>query len=117
MTATELAAIVVAIASVAAVMLLLFALISVHRTLTTMRLSIEELRREALPVVSELHRTVAQANLELERVDTLLDSVQSVTVTVDSFSRLAYLTFSNPLIKAVAIATGTGRAARALRRG
>lgn len=117
MSATELAAIVVAVASVAAVMLLLFALISAHRTLTVLRLSIEELRRETLPVVSELQRTVAQANAELERVDGLLDSAQSVTLTVDSFSRLAYLTFSNPIIKAAAFATGTSKAARALRRG
>lgn len=117
MSATDLAAIVVAIASVVAVMLLVFGLISVQRTLMALRLSIEEVRRETLPVVSELQRTVSQANAELERVDGLIESAQSVTVTLDSFSRLAYLTFSNPVIKAAAFAAGTGRAARALRRG
>ncbi|HUF33596.1 MAG TPA: DUF948 domain-containing protein [Acidimicrobiales bacterium] len=116
MTATDLAAVVVAIASVVVVVLLVFALISVNRTLTTMRLSIEELRRETLPVVKDLQRTVAQANVELERVDGLLDSAQSVTLTVDSASRLAYLAFSNPIIKVLAFSAGTGRAARALRR-
>jgi uncharacterized protein YoxC len=117
MTAADLAAIVVAIASVVAVTLLVFGLISVQRTLTTLRLSIEEVRRETLPVVTELQRTVAQANAELERVDGLLESAQSVTVTIDSFSRLAYLTFSNPIIKAAAFTAGTGRAVRAFRRG
>jgi uncharacterized protein YoxC len=115
-TATELAAIVVAIASVVAVVLLVFALMSITRTLTTLRLSIEELRRETLPMVKDMQRTVSQANIELERVDGLLDSAQSVTLTVDSASRLAYLAFSNPVIKILAIGAGTGRAARALRR-
>jgi hypothetical protein len=40
-----------------------------------------------------------------------------VTATVDSASHLAYLAFSNPMIKAIAFAAGTSKAARALRRG
>ena len=36
--------------------------------------------------------------------------------TVDSFSRLAYLAFSNPIIKALAFGSGTARAVRRFRR-
>jgi uncharacterized protein YoxC len=117
MSASELAAIIVAIASIIGVVVLVFALISLTRTLTTLRLSIEELRRETLPVIDELQRTVTQANTDLERLDSLLDSATSVTNTVDSASQLAYLAFSNPLIKAIAFATGAARAGKALRRG
>jgi uncharacterized protein YoxC len=116
MTATDVAAIIVAIASVVAVVLLVLAVVSLNRTLATLRRSIEDLRRETLPVIDELHRTVGQANAELQRLDGLLDSAQSVSATVDSASHLAYLAFSNPLIKAMALATGTAKAARALRR-
>jgi predicted PurR-regulated permease PerM len=116
MTAGDLAAIVVAIASVVAVVLLVFAIVSLTRTLSVMRHSIEELRRETLPVIDDLQRTVTQANSDLARLDDLLDSASSVTKTVDSASQLAYLAFSNPLIKAIAIASGTARAARAFRR-
>lgn len=105
-----------AIASVAAVVLLAMALVSVTRTLTTVRLAVEDLRRETLPVVAQLETTVDRANAELQRLDTLLDSATSVTSTVDSASHLAYLAFSNPVIKAMAIGTGTAKAARALRR-
>jgi hypothetical protein len=70
-----------------------------------------------VPVVDELRRTVTTANAELERLDALLDSATSVSSTVDSASHLAYLAFSNPLIKAMALATGTAKAAKALRRG
>jgi hypothetical protein len=117
MSASELAAIIVAIASIVGVAVLVFALISLTKTLATLRLSIEELRRETLPVIDELNRTVTQANTDLERLDNLLDSATSVTNTVDSASQLAYLAFSNPVIKAIAFATGTARAAKALRRG
>ena len=116
MSASDLAAVIVAIASVVAVVLLIFVVVAINRTLTTMRMSIEELRRETLPVVDELHRTVVTANSELERLDGLIDSASSVTATVDSASHLAYLAFSNPLIKAIAFGAGASRAAKALRR-
>ena len=116
MSASDLAAVIVAIASVVAVVLLVFVVVAINRTLTTMRMSIEELRRETLPVVDELHRTVVTANAELERLDGVIESASSVTATVDSASHLAYLAFSNPLIKAMALAAGTSKAARALRR-
>jgi hypothetical protein len=116
MSAADLAAIIVAIASVVAVVLLVLIVVAVNKTLTSLRLTIEQFRRETLPVVDELHRTVTTANTELARLDGLLDSATSVTATVDSASHLAYLAFSNPVIKAMALATGTAKAAKALRR-
>ena len=107
LSAADLAAIIVAIASVVAVVLLIFVVVAVNRTLSELRLSIEQVRRETMPVVDELHRTVTTANAELQRLDVFLDSA----------SHLAYLAFSNPLIKVMALATGTAKAAKALRRG
>lgn len=116
MTATDVAAVVVAIASVVGVVLLILALVQVSRTLTALRLTIEQMRRETVPVLTELQRTVTVANVELEKLDGLLDSASGVTATVDSASHLAYLAFSNPVIKAMAVATGATKAAKALRR-
>lgn len=116
LTAGDLAAIIVAIASVVAVVLLVFVVVAVNRTLSEVRLSVEQLRRETLPVLEELHRSASTANVELQRLDVFLDSATSVTATVDSASHLAYLAFSNPLIKAMALATGAAKAAKALRR-
>lgn len=116
MSAADLAAVIVAVASVVAVVLLVFVVVAVNRTLTTLRLTVEQFRRDTTPVVGELHRTVVTANAELERLDTFLDSATSVSATVDSASHLAYLAFSNPLIKVMALATGTAKAAKALRR-
>jgi hypothetical protein len=108
-TTTEVLALIVAIASVVAVVLLAFALSSILRTLRAVRESVDLLRSETVPVMAELGDTVRTASAELERVDDLLG-------TVDSASRLAYLAFSNPVIKGLAFATGTGRAARRLRK-
>lgn len=116
MDASDAAAVVVAVASAVSLMVLLWAVASLTRTMGELRRSVDDIRREALPVVAELRSTVGQANAELERVDTLLGTAETVTATVDSASRLAYLAFSNPVIKALAFASGTGRAARRFRR-
>lgn len=117
MEATELAAIIAAVASALLVVGLLFALSSLTRTLRILRATVEELRRETVPLVSDLRTTVSQANVELERVDTVLQTAESISGTLDAASRLAYLAFSNPVIKAVAAGAGAARAARRLRRG
>lgn len=116
MSGGDLAAVIVAISSVVAVVLLAVGLMSLTNTLRALRLSIEDLRRETLPVVQEMQQTVTRANAELERVDGLLVSAESVSATVDSFSTLVYLAFSNPIIKVMAFGAGTAKAARALRR-
>ena len=116
MDASDTAAVIVASASGVAVLVLIWAIVSLTRSMRLMRDAVDELRRESLPIVTELRTTVQQANNELERVDTLLGTAESISTTVDSASRLAYLAFSNPVIKAIAFATGAGRAAKAFRR-
>jgi hypothetical protein len=114
-SATELAAVIVAVASVAAVVLLAVALVALTRTLKALRDVATLVRTESLPVLDDLHRTVQVANQELERFDELVTTAESVTGTVDSASRLAYLAMANPVIKGVAFASGTAKAARRLR--
>lgn len=116
MSATELASLIVAIASVVAVVLLAVALTSITKTLRSVREAVELLRTETVPVMSELGDTVRSANAEIERLGGVLETAESIGGTVDSASRLAYLAFSNPVIKAMAVASGTSRAARRFRR-
>lgn len=116
MSAGDLAAVIVAISSVALVVLLAVLLVHVTRTLAEVKVTVEELRRRALPLIDDASRTVANANAELAKVDELVDSASSISSTLDAGSHLFYLAFSNPIIKAMAIATGTAKAGRALRR-
>ena len=116
MTAGEVAAIIAAVAGVVLVVGLLFALASFTATLKAMRTTVEELRRETVPLVADLRSTLEQANAELARVDSLLGTAESVGTTVDSASRLAYLAFSNPVIKAMAFGAGARGALGRMRR-
>lgn len=115
MDAGEAAAVVVACASVAALVVMIWAVVALTRTLGAMRDSVEELRRATLPVVSELDGTVGQANAELARVHELLDTAENVSVNVDALSRLAYLAVATPVVKVLALGAGARGAARRLR--
>jgi hypothetical protein len=116
MTTTEMAAVIVAISSVAAAVLLMVTVVAVTRTLKALREVANLMRTETVPVLDDLRHTVRAANHELKRFDRLVSTAESVTGTVDSASRLAYLAMANPVIKGVAFASGTAKAARRLRR-
>ena len=72
---------------------------------------------ETAPLVAELDAAVTEANQELDRVDQLIGSAESISATVDATSRLAYKALSAPMIKTVAIASGTSKAAKRLAQG
>ena len=116
MSTSDWVAIVIAVVVAVAAGGLLVALSALMRTMTAMQLTIEELRKETLPLVTDVQGTVRQANADLQRVDTLLERAESISGTVDSASRLAYLAFSNPVVKVIAFGAGTARASRRLRR-
>ena len=112
----DVTAIVVAVVGAILLIGVLLGIASLMRTLRSLRAAVEQLQRETIPLVADMHSTVRRANDDLERVDRVLESVESISVTVDSASRLAYLTFSNPVVKGLAFASGTARAVRRLRR-
>jgi hypothetical protein len=115
MSASDLAAVIVATASVVAVVLLAVGVVALLRTLRALREVAHLLRTETVPVLDDLRSTVDAANGEIERLDQLVTTAESVTGTVDSASRLAYIAVANPVIKGVAFASGTAKAARRLR--
>jgi hypothetical protein len=112
----SLEAVLVAIVAAVVILALLAVLWSVARTLQALRAAADDLHRESLTMISEMRGTVGQANTELDRVDGLLGTAESISASVDSASRLAYLALSNPVIKVLAFGTGTARAARRFRR-
>jgi len=89
---------------------------SLARTLRSLRAVVDDLNREAVPLLAELRGGARKANADLERVGDLVEAAESVTRTVDGASRLAYMTFSNPVVKVLALGSGVSRAGRRLRR-
>lgn len=71
---------------------------------------------EAVPAVQELRAAVQRATGEVDRVEDLLDVATSIGTRVDGATDATYRALTSPVIKGVALASGTRRAARRLRR-
>jgi uncharacterized protein YoxC len=116
MSAGEIAAVIGSVVGTLVVIGFFVAFAGLLKTLRRLTESIEELKAEVVPLAGQWRSTVEQANAELARVDSLLTTAESVSGTVDSASRLAYLALSNPVIKLLAFTSGTGAALRRFRR-
>jgi len=116
LSASDLAVVVVTGCSIVAVVALLFVLQRVLVTLRGVRDALDQITNEAVPLVDELARSVTDANTELERVNRLVGSAESISATVDATSKLAYRALSAPVIKTVAMTSGASRAAKRLRK-
>ncbi|HEX2578491.1 MAG TPA: hypothetical protein VHK88_19255 [Aquihabitans sp.] len=116
LSAADLAVVVVTGCSIVAVVALLFVLQRAVVTLRWLRDALDEVHAQALPLVDDLARSVADANDELARLDRLVGSAESISATVDATSKLAYRALSAPVIKTVAMTSGASRAARRIRK-
>lgn len=80
------------------------------------RSALDSFGAETRPLVSELRSSVEEARDDLDRFDAVLGSAEAITTRVDGATRVARTALSTPVIKTVALASGTQRAARRLRR-
>ncbi|HXQ90870.1 MAG TPA: hypothetical protein VN768_04865 [Acidimicrobiales bacterium] len=112
MTADQVAALVTAIAAGVAALVLVGVVVVLGRRVRELGRAVDELRRETVPLVHDARVVVDQAATEMVRVGDVLDSAEAVSATVDSASRLAYRTLSNPVVKVLAYSTGLGSALR-----
>ncbi|MHB8294475.1 MAG: hypothetical protein ACYDH5_07570 [Acidimicrobiales bacterium] len=115
MTAGQLAALLAAVAAVVLATAGVIALYSATRALLAASRALLELRDELVPLVTELGGTAKYARADLERLEGVLGSAESVSETMDATARLVHLAVSNPLIKVVAFSTGVARAGERLR--
>jgi hypothetical protein len=113
-TAGDLAAVVLSVVMIAVIVAMALVAQALLRTLRELRATLDDLRVQAVPLMGELRDTVERAGAEVERVDDLLDTAESISATVDSASRLGYLAFRAPVIRTVAVGRGIGRGARRL---
>ena len=116
MTGSEIAALVVAVASTVALCALAVVLVWLLRTVRALTAALEALEQEASATVAQMRAVVDGAREDLDRSDGLLDAAERVAAAAESTSRVTNQALSTPVIKAMALAHGTGRAARRLRR-
>jgi len=75
-----------------------------------------QLRRDTQPLLEELRASVDGARDDLDRFDQLLGSAEAISASVNGATRVTRIALSAPVIKTVALASGTSRAASRLRR-
>lgn len=96
---------------------LLFALVSLVATVRRLRTTVERLQEETLAVTRAMQDALLDAEHEVDRVDALLTAAEGVGGRIDGASRLVTKTVTNPVVKVLAIGTGTKQAVRRMRTG
>jgi uncharacterized protein YoxC len=117
MTAGELALVVAAVLCVIGFAALIVVLVRVLDTLRSLRTEVEHLRSETQPLLAELRTSVDDARHDLDRFDRVLGSAEAISGAVSSSgNRVTRMALSTPVIKTVALASGTRGAARRLKK-
>jgi hypothetical protein len=123
MTAGELAVLLAAVLCCIGFAALVVVLMRVLDSLKSLRGEVATLRAETTPLLIELRATthearavVEEARDDLDRFDRVLGSAEAISGAVAGGSRVARAALSAPVIKTVAIGTGTSRAVKRLRR-
>jgi hypothetical protein len=117
MSAGEWAAIIGAQVCLVALVVLVVMIVRLDRAVRDVRDTATDFRAQAEPLLEELRDAVRGADYELDRIDAIVSGAERVTDRVDAASDLAYRTFTNPVVKAMAVGTGTKRAVQRLAGG
>ena len=112
MNAGQLAAAAVIMGAAVVVVGLLFTMAYAIRAISVFKKSVETITERTLPLIADMHASIEQNNTDLARVDSLLNTADSISTTMDSAARIAYNTVSNPVVKALSAGTGIARAYR-----
>jgi hypothetical protein len=123
MTAGELALVLATMLCVLGFVALVLVLVRVLVALRALQAAVDALSARTEPLLDELRHTVEEAREsveeardDLDRFDQVLGSAEAISARVSGASRTARVALSAPVIKTVALASGTSRAARRLRR-
>jgi uncharacterized protein YoxC len=109
----EFAAVIVAIAVVVTAVFLIVAINNLNNTLARLSDTANELRTEGIAAFSELRALVADADAELDKVDLVLDRADLATSAISETSRRTHEAVQDPVIRTLAIASGSSKVGRA----
>ena len=96
---------------------LLFALGSVIVTLRDLRATVRALQEQSIALADEMRIALRDAENEVDRVGALLTAAETVGDRIDTASRIVSTTVTNPVVKVLALGSGTKRAVRRMRAG
>jgi uncharacterized protein YoxC len=106
MTVSDAAGMVAALAFVALVVVFAVPLVKLGKVFDHAAASVRELTDHTVPILDEAATTVAGANAQLEKVDTITTSAADVSQNVSALTALFAATLGGPLIKLAAFTYG-----------
>lgn len=106
------AAIIASVAFAATMLGLMALLLTLVGTVRELTHAVEDITAQTVPLLGSVNETVAGVNTELARIDGIVASVQHISTTAEGIADVVHTAVANPLIKAIAFASGTGVALR-----
>jgi uncharacterized protein YoxC len=114
-SAGQIAGLIAAGAAVLLVLLLVFPVIKLCRTLDEATIAIRKAHENSDPLFTGANTTITHVNTQLERVDGITANARAVTGNVSALTSLFTATMGGPLVKAAALSYGVNKAIRARR--
>lgn len=114
MSLTDFAAFIVAISVVVTAVYLVTAMNNLNRTLAMLEDTANQLREEGIGAFRELRQLISDADAELDKVDLVLDRADQATTMMSETSRRTHEAVQDPVIRSLAVASGTSKVARSL---
>lgn len=110
MSVGDIAGLIAAIAFVLLVGVLAVPLLKLGRVLDEARTSVKELTEHSVPILDEAASTVASANVQLTKVDTITTAAAQVSENVSALTSLFAATVGGPMVKVAAFSYAVRRA-------
>jgi uncharacterized protein YoxC len=112
----QAAALIAALAFVALVAFLAMVLAKIGAILSEVQMTLNDVRKETMPLLKEVRTTVVTLNVEMDRVDGIMAAAESAATSVSNVAKLVTSATANPIIKGMALLAGAGASLRSLRR-
>jgi hypothetical protein len=115
MSVVDLVALLCAVLALAATVVLTLATERALRAARDLEATRAAFAEAAEPALEELRHAVLRAGHQVDRIDDLVDVASAIGGRVDAATEVTYRALTSPVIKTVALASGTRRVARRLR--
>jgi hypothetical protein len=115
MDAWDLLSVLCGVLALGAAMALSLACARLLRAARALEQATEAFEAAAVPAIEELRSATRHAVGEVDRIDALVEVAGAIGDRVDTATEATYRALTSPVIKGVAFASGTRRAARRLR--
>jgi len=115
LTARDWAVMVIAVFWAVGVVAVSVLVMNLFRVVTSLKELVDGVTKETVPLIHDVDQTVKGVNHEIERVDSIMASTQTVVKNVETISETVKVTVTNPLVKALAFIAGARRASKKFR--